>query len=138
MIVLRRRAEGDEAKRHFVQGAQLLAQAQLQSRSATDKSVVASLAKFVAEESNCAITLNPKDAAAHIFKALSLDLQGFKASALDSLNVTLSPMAAKTLSNEERRDALLKRAELEAAMGQIERVDSAIADLVGLDLVRSF
>ncbi|KAL6983118.1 hypothetical protein U1Q18_016512 [Sarracenia purpurea var. burkii] len=129
-LQVRRNQANIQAKRHFVQGAQLLAQAQLQSRSDADKSAAASLAKSAAEESDRAIALDPKDAAAHILKALSLDLQGFRTSALDSLDVALSPMAAKTLSNEERGDALLKRAELKVAMGQIERVDSVITDLV--------
>ncbi|XP_059629777.1 uncharacterized protein LOC132272694 [Cornus florida] len=115
-----------QAKRHFVQGAQLLEKA----RSAKDGVAASSLAKSAAEEADKAVGLNPKDAAAHILKALALELQGYKTSALDALDVALSPMAVKSLSDEERGDALFKRAELKVAMSRTERVDSAIADLV--------
>ncbi|KAL7175835.1 hypothetical protein ACSBR2_029421 [Camellia fascicularis] len=127
-LLARRNHSANEAKRHFVKGAQLLAEAK--SRSAIDNSAAASLAKSAADEADKAIAIDPKDAAAHILKALALDLQGFRTSALDSLDVALSPMAAKSLSAEERSDALIKRAELKVGMSQSERVDSAIADLV--------
>jgi len=115
-----------QAKHHFVLGAQLFAQA----RSAKDPSAAASLAKSAAEEADRSIALDPKDAAAHILKALALDLQGFKTSALDSLDVALSPLAAKSLSDHEKGDALFKRAELKVLMSRDGRVDSAVVDLV--------
>lgn len=115
-----------QAKRHFILGAQLLAQA----RSAKDRSSATSLAKSAAEEADRSILLDPKDAAAHILRALALELQGFKTSALDALDVALSPLASKSLSGEERGDALLKRAELKVALNRRGRVDSAIDDLV--------
>jgi len=115
-----------QAKRHFVLGAKLFAQA----RSAKDPSAAASLAKSAAEEADRSIALDPKDAAAHILKALALDLQGFKTSALDSLDVALSPLAAKSLSDHEKGDALFKRAELKVLMSRDGRVDSAVVDLV--------
>ncbi|KAI7979694.1 hypothetical protein LOK49_Contig274G00003 [Camellia lanceoleosa] len=129
-LLARRNHSANEAKRHFVKGAQLLAEAKSKSRSAIDNSAAASLAKSAADEADKAIAIDPKDAAAHILKALALDLQGFRTSALDSLDVALSPMAAKSLSAEERSDALIKRAELKVGMSQSERVDSAIVDLV--------
>ncbi|KAH1065427.1 hypothetical protein J1N35_030414 [Gossypium stocksii] len=115
-----------QAKRHFVLGAQLLAQA----RSSKSRSSTASLAKQAEAEADKAISLDRKDAAAYILKALALDLQGFKTSALDSLDVALSPIAAKSLTDKERGDALFKRAELKMSMTRRGgRVDSAIDDL---------
>lgn len=115
-----------QAKHHFVQGAQLLARA----RSAKDPSATTSLAEEAIIQAEKAITLDPKDAAAHILKALSLDLQGHKTSALDSLDAALSPLAMKSLSDQERGDALYKRAELKMAVDRRARVDSAVRDLV--------
>ncbi|XP_052189861.1 uncharacterized protein LOC127799677 [Diospyros lotus] len=118
-----------QAKRHFVRGAQLLSQAQ--ALAAKDQTAAAfSLAKSAADEADRAISLDAKDAAAHILKALAFEIQGYRTSALDSLDAALSPMAARSLTKEERSDALLKRAELKVALGAKERVDSAIADLV--------
>lgn len=115
-----------EARRHFVRGAQLFA---LARSSGTPPSDVPALAKTAAEEADKALALNPKDAAAHILKALSLDLQGFRTSALDSLDAALSPLAVKSLSDLERGDALIKRAQLKVDLEKTGRVDSAVADL---------
>ncbi|XP_022750810.1 uncharacterized protein LOC111299697 [Durio zibethinus] len=115
-----------QAKRHFVLGAQLLDQA----RSSKSRSSSTSLAKQAESEADKAISLDPKDAAAYILKALALDIQGFKTSALDSLNVALSPLASKSLTDKERGDALFKRAELKMTMNRPDSlVDSAIDDL---------
>lgn len=123
---LRLRFRADvESKRHFVRGAQLLARA----RSAPSRSSATSLAEEVVVEADKAIALDPKDAAAHILKALALDIQGFKTSALESLDTALSPLVAKSLSNEERGDALFKRAELKMSTNRRALVDSALADL---------
>ncbi|KAF7137673.1 hypothetical protein RHSIM_Rhsim07G0212500 [Rhododendron simsii] len=119
-----------QAKRHFVLGATLFSRAEAEAK-ANNKDAAMALAKSAAEEADKAIAIDPKDAAAHILKALALDLQGFRTSALDSFDVALSPMAAKSLSNAERGDALFKRAKLKVDMSsQGERIDSAIADLV--------
>lgn len=115
-----------QAKRHFVVGAQLLAQA----RSSKSRSSTASLAKQAEAEAEKAISLDRKDAAAYILKALALDLQGFKTSALDSLDLALSNPAVKTLSEKEKGDALFKRAEVKTSMNRRGgKVDSAIDDL---------
>ncbi|KAI3758387.1 hypothetical protein L6452_05948 [Arctium lappa] len=114
------------AKRHFIIGAQLLAK----SRSTRDRASSAKLAKSAAEEADKSISLDPKDAASHILKALALDAQGFSTSALEALDVALSPLTAKTLRDGERGDALLKRAEIKVKGSKRGRVDSAIEDLV--------
>ncbi|KAF5739790.1 hypothetical protein HS088_TW12G01000 [Tripterygium wilfordii] len=115
-----------QAKHHFVRGAQLLAQARSPSNS---RSAATSLAKQAEEEAEKAISLDSKDAAAHILKALALDVQGFKTSALDSFNVALSPLAVKSLSEIEKGDALFKRAELRLRMNRRGQMDSVIEDL---------
>lgn len=124
---LRYRNRADlQAKRHFVIGAQLIAQARSPTSS---RSTTTSLAKQAEDEANKAISLDPKDAASHILKALSLDLQGFRTSALESINVALSPLAVKSLSASEKGDALFKRAELAMGMNRRGRVEPAIQDL---------
>ncbi|KAB1203934.1 hypothetical protein CJ030_MR8G020725 [Morella rubra] len=123
-IRLRNRADV-QAKRHFVRGAQLLARA----RSSKTRSASNSLAKEALDEADKAIATDPKDAAAHILKSLALDLQGFKTSALDSIDVALSPLCSKSLNDPERGDALFRRAELKVAMARRGQVDSALADL---------
>ncbi|XP_076924286.1 uncharacterized protein LOC143586686 [Bidens hawaiensis] len=124
------------AKRHFVRGAELLAR----SRSTADRAAAAILANSAVEHADKSIAVNPKDAAAHILKALALDLQGFATSALEALNAALSPLAAKSLSDGEKSDALFKRAEIKMKMnkgGDGDGVESAVADLVESVLLKS-
>lgn len=124
-IRFRNRAEL-QAKRHFVIGAQLLAQA----RSSKSKSSASSLAKEAEAEADKAISFDHKDAASHILKALALDLQGFKTSALETLDLALSKPAVKSLTEKEKGDALFKRAEVKMSMNRRGgRVDSAVDDL---------
>ncbi|KAL6194555.1 hypothetical protein ACLB2K_035637 [Fragaria x ananassa] len=70
-----------------------------------------------------AIALDSKDAAAHILIALALDTQGFKTSALDAIDVALSPLCKKSLFDAERGDALYKRAEIKISMNWRAWVD---------------
>lgn len=121
---LRSRAN-TKARHHFVQGAQLLARA----RSATNRHEIATLARAAADEADKSTAIDPKDAAPHILKALALEIEGYKTSALDSIDVALSPLAVKSLGDGERGDALFKRAELKLGLNRRGRVDSVVADL---------
>ncbi|KAL8199653.1 hypothetical protein R6Q57_013221 [Mikania cordata] len=114
-----------DAKHHFIIGAQLLAK----SRSTKDHNLRVELAKSAAEEADKSISLDPNDATTHMLKALALDAQGFSTSALEALDVALSPLTAKSLSDAERGEALFKRAEIKKG-SQKCRVDSAFEDLV--------
>ncbi|KAM0031704.1 putative tetratricopeptide-like helical domain superfamily [Helianthus debilis subsp. tardiflorus] len=121
-----RNRSSNDAKRHFITGAQLLAK----SRSTKDHASSVRLAKSAADEADKSISLDPNDAASHILKALALDAQGLISAAVESLDVALSPLTAKSLSYAERGDALLKRAEIKVKGSKRGRVDSAIEDLV--------
>ncbi|KAL4365669.1 hypothetical protein AHAS_Ahas07G0129200 [Arachis hypogaea] len=116
-----------QANHHFVRGAQILAKA----RASPSRSSASSLAKQAQDEARQAIALDPTDAAAHLLIALALDLRGLSAAAIDSLDAALSPALARSLSDGERADALVKRAELRMTMGpgQRGRADPAMADL---------
>ncbi|XP_071713688.1 uncharacterized protein [Rutidosis leptorrhynchoides] len=115
-----------DAKRHFIIGAQLLSK----SNATKDRTTSIKLAKSASDEADKAISLDPTDAASHILKALALEAQGFSTSAVESLDVALSPLTAKSLSSTERGDALFKRAEIKMKGSKRGRVDSAVSDLV--------
>ncbi|OIV96606.1 hypothetical protein TanjilG_28463 [Lupinus angustifolius] len=123
-----------KAKRHFVKGAQLLSQARSSknltgsssdSSSGSDSGSFSGLVQEALEEADKSIALNPKDAAPYLLKSLALELQGFRTSALETIDMALSPLAVKSLEDEEKGDALLKRAELKNAL----KVDSVVEDL---------
>ncbi|XP_076938947.1 uncharacterized protein LOC143607355 [Bidens hawaiensis] len=111
-----------DAKHHFIIGAQLLCK----SRSTKDRKLSVKLAKSAAEEADKSIKLDPNDATSHVLRALALDAQGYSTSALD---VALSPLTAKSLSDAERGEALFKRAEIKKLSNK-DRIDSAFEDLV--------
>ncbi|XP_020249033.1 uncharacterized protein LOC109826411 [Asparagus officinalis] len=112
-----------QGRRHFIAGAQTLAQARSQSPPSQ------TLIKSSISSVDLAIALEPRDAAPHIFKALALNLEGHKIPALKSLDVALSSPQLKTLGPKEKADALIKRAEAELSLGRRRRVDQAIEDL---------
>ncbi|KAM1050269.1 hypothetical protein ACFX13_032770 [Malus domestica] len=55
--------------------------------------------------------------------------KGFKTSALDAIDITLSPFYRKSLTKEDRGDALVKRVKMKLSMNRKARVDSVIEDL---------
>ena len=102
-------------------------QALLLSLSSKSKSSASSLAKQAEAEADKAISFDHKDATSHILKALALDLQGFKTSALESLDLALSIPDVKTLTEKEKGDTLFKRAEVKMSMTHILLTQAARA-----------
>eukprot|EP01018_Ginkgo_biloba_P023293 Gb_30395 [translate_table: standard] len=105
-----------QARRHFVQGTQLLGR---------------SKPKEASLEADKAISFDPKDAASHILKAFALERQGHMGAALRCLNTALSPSVVKSLSVSEKAEALVKRAEVALAIssGGKRRLEHALNDL---------
>ncbi|KAK9756485.1 hypothetical protein RND81_01G101000 [Saponaria officinalis] len=114
-----RNRNSHQSRRHFVKAAELLSKARSYPASSPQR---VSLAASCAVEAEAAVGLDPSDAANHIVRALALDLQGYKTSALEALDTALSPLAAGSLSPEEKADALLKRAQLRMEMCRDESV----------------
>ncbi|XP_020270509.1 uncharacterized protein LOC109845649 [Asparagus officinalis] len=104
-----------QGRRHFIAGAQTLAQARSQSPPSQ------TLIKSSISSADLTIALEPRDAAPHIFKSLALDIEGHKIPALKSLDVALSSPQSKTLGPKEKADALIKRAELSLGVGKRRR-----------------
>lgn len=117
-----------QANRHLLAGAQFLIRARSIQGNKSSSSL--NLAKSAAAEADKALAIQPREPAAHILKAMALDIMGHKNAALKSLDIALSPAIGKRLSGKERGDALFKRAELQVAVNRRRRVDSAVSDLI--------
>ncbi|KAH9567160.1 hypothetical protein CY35_03G016200 [Sphagnum magellanicum] len=122
-----RGASRSQARRHFVKAAQLLAK----SRSPGNAGAVGrKIAREAVAEADAAILLDPKDAAMHIVKSLSLQQLGRPAAAVRSLSTALTKPASRSLSPSEKAEALAKRASLFLEQDKGRRgLDLAIADL---------
>lgn len=124
--VRKRNRDTHQLNRHLIQGSHLLARAR--SNSQRPQSITHARSALI--EADEALSLSPKDPAAHILKALALDLMGHHTAALKSMDSALSSPQVKSLSEAEREDALVKRAQLKLAVNRRRRVDSAVEDLV--------
>ncbi|KAK4263082.1 hypothetical protein QN277_028554 [Acacia crassicarpa] len=124
--VRKRTRHNHQSNRHLVQGSSLLARAR--SNSHGPRSIAHARSALI--EADQALSLSPRDPAAHILKASALDLIGHRTAALRSMTSALSTPHVKSLSAAEREDALVMRAELKLAVNRRRRVDSAVEDLV--------
>ncbi|KAL9245610.1 hypothetical protein vseg_019239 [Gypsophila vaccaria] len=115
-----------QTNRHFLQGAHLLTRA----RSTRNKATSSALAEAALAEADVALAIQPRNGAAHILRGLVLDLLGRRGAALKSLDAALTTPAVRTLTEREKGDALVKRAEIQLAVNKRRRVDSALSDLV--------
>ncbi|KAF7829275.1 putative tetratricopeptide-like helical domain-containing protein [Senna tora] len=124
--VRKRNRDTQQTNRHLIQGTRLLSRAR--SNSQRPQSVTHARSALI--EADEALSLSPRDPAAHILKALALDLMGHYTAALKSMDSALSSPQAKSLSEVERENALVKRAELKVAVNRRRRIESAVEDLV--------
>ncbi|XWS41661.1 hypothetical protein CRYUN_Cryun17cG0101600 [Craigia yunnanensis] len=114
-----------QTQRHLTRATHLLSRA----KSNPQKDQSQTLAKTAITEIEKALSLSPKDPTPHILKSLALDLLGHKGSALRSLDLALASTRVKSLSDRERVEAMVRRAELKLAINKRRRVDSAVTDL---------
>lgn len=112
-----------ELNRHLTQASRHLARAKSTSHQAEH----ARKALFEADQ---ALSTSPKDPSVHILRARAFQFMGHRSSAIRSLNSALSPPTSKLLSQTERADALVFRAEMKLEVNRLPRVDSAMEDLV--------
>ncbi|KAE8694061.1 UDP-glycosyltransferase 91A1-like [Hibiscus syriacus] len=114
-----------QTQRHLIRATQLLSRA----KSNPQRDQTQTLAKTAIAEIEKAHSLSPKDPNPYILKSLALDLLGHKGPALRSLDLALASHRVKSLSEKERVEALVRRAELKLAVNKKRRVDSAVTDL---------
>ncbi|XVF17374.1 hypothetical protein REPUB_Repub10bG0116000 [Reevesia pubescens] len=114
-----------QTQRHLTRATHLLSRA----KSNPHKDQSQTLAKTAIAEIEMALSLSPKDPTPHVLKSLALDLLGHKGSALRSIDLALASPRVKSLSERERVEAMLRRAELKLAVNRRRRVDSAVTDL---------
>ncbi|XP_022773894.1 uncharacterized protein LOC111316148 [Durio zibethinus] len=114
-----------QTQRHLTRATYLLSRAK--SNPHEDQSQT--LAKTAMTEIEKALSLSPKDPTPHLLKSLALDLLDHKGSALRSLDLALASPRVKSLSERERVEAMVRRAELKLAVNKRRRVDSAVRDL---------
>eukprot|EP00252_Welwitschia_mirabilis_P010301 TRINITY_DN2349_c0_g1_i1.p1 TRINITY_DN2349_c0_g1~~TRINITY_DN2349_c0_g1_i1.p1 ORF type:complete len:209 (-),score=18.08 TRINITY_DN2349_c0_g1_i1:288-914(-) len=102
-----------EARKRFIEGAQLLSKAKAESESKS-REEAQEIGKEALEAASEALRLNPSDAASYILKGLCYEFLGGASNikeCLKCLDLALSPPVVETLSESEVSDALLKRSQ---------------------------
>ncbi|OIV93712.1 hypothetical protein TanjilG_16563 [Lupinus angustifolius] len=119
----RSRTRTNQPNRHLAQSSRHLSRATATTRSTSQR------AKAALSEADTALSISPRDPSAHIHRAKALHLLGHPAAALRSLDAALSLPASKTLTETERAEALVKRAEVKVEVNRRRRMESAVKDL---------